>query len=49
MKIRHLGAITLAGSLALFASIAATAQNAPPAPGGGLYGGMRPARIGGLL
>jgi hypothetical protein len=36
MKSRHLGAITLAGSLALFASIAATAQNAPPAPGGGL-------------
>ena len=36
MKTRHLGAITLAGSLALFASIAATAQTAPPAPGGGL-------------
>jgi hypothetical protein len=36
MKIHHFAAITLAGSLALSASIMATAQNAPPAPGGGL-------------
>jgi hypothetical protein len=36
MLIRHFAAITLAGSLALSASIMAAAQNAPPAPGGGL-------------
>jgi len=36
MKIRHFAAITLAGSLALSASIMAAAQNAPPAPGSGL-------------
>jgi hypothetical protein len=36
MKIRHLAAIALAGSLALSASVIATAQNAPSAPGGGL-------------
>jgi hypothetical protein len=36
MKIHHFAAITLTGSLALSASIMVAAQNAPPAPGGGL-------------
>jgi hypothetical protein len=36
MKSRYLAAITLAGSLALSASVMATAQNAPSAPGGRL-------------
>jgi hypothetical protein len=36
MKSRYFAVITLAGSLALSASVMATAQNAPSAPGGGL-------------
>jgi hypothetical protein len=50
MKSRHVGAIMLAGALALSASIIAAAQNAAPAPGGAAPAGAAPAaRPGGGL